>query len=242
MGCGRTACIIGRCNGRVRVIAVGCGRWDCDDCAPRKRAKLVELAVRGRPNILLTLTSRRVEGADANDAAEAMVLAWPKLKQRIERLTGRKCWSVFKVFEATQAGWPHLHVLVRGCFVDQRWLSAQWDELLGAPIVHVKAIDNPGRAANYVAKYLSKAPHQFARRRRWSRSADWCAKIVRPFFDRNGEHWSYSWGGVHPLTAAVRLHHAHGPPSIKRPGFFEFATGPPEAAQPPARELGSRAA
>src|SRR5690606_38272330 len=74
------------------------------------------------------------------------------------------------VFERTKAGWPHLHVLARAPWIAQRWLSEQMADLIDAPIVDIRKIQDEGRAAKYVSKYVGKDPHVFAGCKRWWRS------------------------------------------------------------------------
>lgn len=82
----------------------------------------------------------------------------------------------FTVFEATQFGWPHLHVLCRSKWMNQAWLSAQMNDLIGSPVVSVERVANKRSTAAYVAKYTGKAPHKFGTCKRYWQSKNW--KIV----------------------------------------------------------------
>jgi hypothetical protein len=46
-------------------------------------------------------------------------------------------------------------------------------ELLDAPIVDIRRIQDRGRAAAYCAKYCGKQPHKFEGTKRFWRSLDW---------------------------------------------------------------------
>jgi hypothetical protein len=77
------------------------------------------------------------------------------------------------VFEQTKLGWPHLHIVCRVPWIDQRWLSAQMDKAIGAPIVDIRRIANLQELAGYVAKYIGKDPHHFEGTKRYWKSKDY---------------------------------------------------------------------
>jgi hypothetical protein len=52
------------------------------------------------------------------------------------------------------SGMLHLHVLFRGSYIDQAYLSAQWQEIHNAPVVDIRKRRN--ETASYMAKYMSK--------------------------------------------------------------------------------------
>lgn len=76
--------------------------------------------------------------------------------------------------EETEAKEPHLHILLRTHYIPQRWISQQMDELLQSPIVWVERIKSAGSAIAYVTKYVTKAPAQFGKSRRY-----WCSKFYQ---------------------------------------------------------------
>jgi|tagenome__1003787_1003787.scaffolds.fasta_scaffold20982148_5 hypothetical protein len=69
--------------------------------------------------------------------------------------------------EETKKGEPHLHILLRMPFIPQKWLSLQMDELLKSPIVWIEQIKGVKGAIAYVTKYVTKAPAQFGRSKRY---------------------------------------------------------------------------
>lgn len=77
------------------------------------------------------------------------------------------------VVEATKRGEPHLHILSRLRWVDQKWLSRQASKLLGAPVVDVRRCTSRSSVALYVAKYIGKAPHRFATVKRYWSTRSW---------------------------------------------------------------------
>ncbi len=77
------------------------------------------------------------------------------------------------VFEATKLGWPHLHILLRSQWIDQRWLSAQMADLIQSPVVDIRRIKSRQQVVSYVAKYCGKAPKQFGSCKRYWKSQDY---------------------------------------------------------------------
>jgi hypothetical protein len=56
---------------------------------------------------------------------------------------------------------------MRAPYLPQKWLSAQMDELIAAPIVDIRRVGNAAHAARYVAKYVSKASRTFGKLKRY---------------------------------------------------------------------------
>lgn len=54
--------------------------------------------------------------------------------------------------------------------MDQRWISAQMTELMGAPIVDIRAIKGKTEVAKYVTKYISKRNIKIGSLKRYWRS------------------------------------------------------------------------
>ncbi len=95
------------------------------------------------------------------------------------------------MFEATKRGEPHLHILCRVKWIDQRWLSQQMRGLTGAPIVDIRQVKSQSQVAHYIAKYIGKEPHRFATCKRY-----WCTRSYK-FQDLETEQepndWSDRW-------------------------------------------------
>jgi hypothetical protein len=75
------------------------------------------------------------------------------LTKRIRRKFGKfDYWRIL-----TNEGFGVLHVVYRGSYIPQAWLSMAWAEIHGAPIVDIREIkDTPKRVARYVVgHYLS---------------------------------------------------------------------------------------
>jgi hypothetical protein len=155
------------------AVTLRCKRWSCPICAPRCRKEVIRKGKAGAPNAFITLTCNPALYECAEDAARALKDGWVALRKRIKRRYPGKTIPFLAVFERTKRGWPHLHILVRAPWIDQKWLSEAWREITGAFIVDIRKIDNEGRAASYVAKYIGKDPHVFMGCKRWWRSHDY---------------------------------------------------------------------
>jgi hypothetical protein len=106
--------------------------------------------------------------------------------QQHRRHHGRDSLNYLCVFETTKAGTPHLHILTRGSYIAQRWLSSMMKKLADAPIVDVRRVRNKREAAAYVAKYISKAPQRFHGCKRYWRTQRWELRQV----EREGSAWA----------------------------------------------------
>ncbi len=172
MLCGE-ASLVNRGHDGIRAVSLRCRSWKCPECSERRRKQLVALALSGKPSTFVTLTVNPAWGADAFERAHALADAWrvivrlAKTKYRLKRL------PYLCVFEATQAGEPHLHILCRVKWLSQKWLSEQMARLMAAPVVTVERVRSPAKLAFYIAKYIGKDPHRFATCKRYWTTRDY---------------------------------------------------------------------
>lgn len=171
----------GPSEGHATVLR--CKRWNCELCNPFNHRRIKRLAREGKPNTFLTLTVNPSRYETVDEAARDLKTAWVNLRRAMERDFGIRHPPFIAIFERTKAGWPHLHILLRCRFIAQAWYSRTMDRLIGAPIVDVRFIQDTGRVAAYVAKYISKCPEAFERCKRWWRSHDYSvdAEECEPF-------------------------------------------------------------
>jgi hypothetical protein len=121
----------------------------------------------------LTLTANP-EVYDSPEArAVALAQAWRKIRRQARKVPGNNTLPFLAVFERTKKGEPHLHILCRSAWIDQRWLSKRLSEETGAFIVDVRRIRHIKKISAYVAKYIAKDPHKFAGTKRYWRSQDY---------------------------------------------------------------------
>lgn len=166
-----------------------CKRWSCDLCNPFNHRRIKRAAREGEPTTFLTLTSNPAKHDTPDAAARALKAAWVNLRRAMARELGIEKPPFIAVFEATKKGWPHLHILMRCKFIEQRWISETMARLNGAPICDIRRIKSVKQVAAYVAKYISKAPEAFKQCKRWWRSHDYAiAEEDRPDFRRFSPH------------------------------------------------------
>lgn len=167
------------------AISLRCRSWGCEHCREERRAQLVRLAAAGQPNRLLTLTINPKVCTSPVNRAHLLAEAWRLIVKRAKRAFKMPSIEYLAVFEATKRGEPHLHILLRCGFLPQRWLSEQMRDIADSPIVDIRTVSSPKRAASYIAKYLGKQPHKFGTCKRY-----WCThawKVDEP--DEEKEEW-----------------------------------------------------
>jgi hypothetical protein len=172
MYCGEVL-LVKRTREAIGATHLRCRSWKCELCAPNRRKELIAEAFHGKPTRFITLTVNPALFENPNQRARELVNAWRLCRKRAMRHYNMKQLPFLAVIEETERGEPHLHILARFAWIDQRWLSKTMEELIGAPIVDVRVADNQGRVAAYVAKYVGKNPHQFGTLKRYWSSQDW---------------------------------------------------------------------
>lgn len=172
MFCGEQSILASSHFGQT-AAPVKCRRWDCPNCAEWRQRCLQARAMEGKPNRFITLTCRRGQYSSPLEAAKAMVAAWRTIVRRWRRLKHYHRCEYLCVFEPHISGWPHMHVLWKGHWIDQKWLSEQGAELLNSPVQHVFKIKNAQQAVAYVTKYFVKAPSKFGKLKRYWTSKNW---------------------------------------------------------------------
>lgn len=172
--------IVNRGSHSVRIVTLRCRSWTCPLCQPNRHFQLVDLAKSGKPSTFITLTVNPRRGVSAFSRARDLAKAWPKVVKAIRKRYGYGHIPYFCVFEATKKGEPHLHILARVKFVDQKWLSTTMRRLIGAPIVHIRKVKGQKQVANYIAKYVGKEPHRFETCKRYWTTRSWRLSTYSP--------------------------------------------------------------
>lgn len=185
-----------------QAATLKCKRWSCPICAPDNRRRVIRLGQRGNPDKMLTLTSRLGSYESPDAAAQAMRDHFAKLVRMIRKRWPASRFEYLRVFEATQNGWPHMHLLIRAPFIPQRWLSAAWGRLHGAPQVDIRSIKNKEHYKFYVTKYIGKDLHRFAGVTRWFRSKGY---DDAPADDRIAVRFGSRWDKI-DTTANLYFH------------------------------------
>lgn len=172
MFCGEQSILASSNFGQV-AAPVKCKRWGCPNCQEWRQNCLMARCIEGKPNRFITFTCRAGQYPSQAAQAQAMSEAWRTIIQRWRRLKPYHKCEYICVFEPHVSGWPHMHVLWKGHWIGQRWLSKQATELLNSPVQHVSRIRSARQAAFYVAKYFSKEPEKFGNSKRYWTSKNW---------------------------------------------------------------------
>lgn len=162
--------LVGECPGCKRAVSLKCNAWTCEGCAPQRKARLIAEVIRGNPNRFLTLTRRRDLKEKPAAAAKALAANWSRIRRSLMTRYRIKSLEFIAIFEKHKSGWPHLHIMIRGPYLDQRVISKLAIKFLKSPIVHIRSIDATRKAARYIAKYLSKDNIRFGTCKRYWKS------------------------------------------------------------------------
>lgn len=177
--CSRTTTILKQEGSRVTVFKGKCKSWSCPDCAPHRRRALIREAKEGKPNRFLTLTVNPNWFNSPEERAMRLSKAWRLTVAAYRHRWPNRKLEYLAVFEATAKGEPHLHLVVRGDFISQKWLSAQMKQRMGAPIVDVRKVQDEKQVVSYITKYISKRAIKFGTAKRYWRSAGYLAVSPR---------------------------------------------------------------
>lgn len=145
----------------ARVKSLHCRTWTCDCCGEERRRQLMAQAMSGRPNRFITLTCNPRVGNSPSERLQLIAYAWRTYVKRLRREHPDEDIEYMCIAEPHLSGEPHVHILFRGPFIPQNALSAAFAELINSPIVDIRKVKDARFAARYVAKYVTKQPHQF---------------------------------------------------------------------------------
>lgn len=228
--CG-TVVIIQQSEFGARAWPVRCKSWLCPRCLPVRRRQLRAKAFGGNPTTFITLTSNPHIGIDPTDRARILVSGWRQLLKEIEKRYHYGKIAYLAVMEATKRGEPHLHVLCRTKYIDQRWLSQTWEALTGAKIVHIRKVESNEQASRYVAKYTSKSPQRYGTMKRYWCSRDYARGPKRQLDNESWRGCIVVQAGVSIAAVIAAWHEAGLEFEVSRGGFCQ-TTGPPAGPVP----------
>lgn len=211
--------LVGIDGRRARVTALRCRRWSCPYCAKRLKARTVRRAmagfIPGQRVRMLTLTAAATDTVERSYDEQAR--RWKVFREQLRRDFAAMRFEYFKVIERQQRGHAHLHILFRGDFIPQRWLSAAAAKAGFGPVVDIRQVGK--QAARYVSKYLAKemgtTPEQqgYPPLPRWHRRASWSSAWA-PAFQASWQQWlnqhelaRFRWyiANARPTRTAYRL-------------------------------------
>jgi hypothetical protein len=140
---------------RIVVVPIKCKSWRCPTCGPILAKFWANRLTGAKPQRFITLTGDPKLWPTPQSMYEAMKAALPKLV-RILRLKGMN-FEYAAVWELHKSGFPHIHLLQRGSYIPQHWLSSIWRSLGCGDNVWIEPVKDAKHAAFYTAKYMSKA-------------------------------------------------------------------------------------
>lgn len=167
--CGKNAWVE-RCSrtGKTRLVAPACKLRFCPRCATiharRTKARLscwAESVNTDRTNRLRMVTlTQRSSPAPLKDQLHHLYAAYRRLRQRAvwKKATVGAIAVLQVTFNPQTQQWhPHLHVVHHGRYIDYRVLRQAWKRVThGSEIVDIREIHDASRAADYVARYVSR--------------------------------------------------------------------------------------
>ncbi|GAI62869.1 unnamed protein product, partial [marine sediment metagenome] len=77
-------------------------------------------------------------------------------KLRMRLLRRHLLMDYIRCRETTKSGLRHEHILFRGSYIEQVFLSHLWSEIHGTPVVDIRKVSGKRALASYLAKYASK--------------------------------------------------------------------------------------
>lgn len=216
-------CILSEYSPGVKISPLPCRCWSCQDCQPKRCARLRSEAYRGHPNTFITLTVNPQIGQNPQDRAQKLVEAWRKVRRKARKLEGNKTLPFLAVIEETQEGEPHLHILCRVKWIPQAWLSREMDFQIGAPVCDIRRVNSKKKAARYVAKYIGKNPEKYAGCKRYWRSQDYIIEERQAFNKELGEPVRSWWvkGNVNEVVS-LYTRKFYRVEEYDLPGGFEY--------------------
>lgn len=157
-----------RVSGEIRLFSSRCGlRW-CPLCIKTKRFVMQESLkpwvkkAKGPKFITLTLKHSK---ADLSHQIDSLYKFCQTLRRRPfwkKRIKGGVWFFQIKKSKNDGLWHPHLHLIVEGAYLPQKKLSSAWSEIThGSSIVDIRAVKNPKKAVEYVARYAT-APCRLA--------------------------------------------------------------------------------
>ncbi len=169
----REAILIKRHSTGAFVMPLCCRSWGCDYCRPDRKRTVVRQAARGKPNTLITITCDPALYQTKENRARELVIAWRDFVRHAKTEYGYDSIPYFAVFEATQKGEPHLHILCRVKWIPQKDLSDYMSSKMGAPVCDIRRCNSSRSAARYVSKYIGKKPGKFGTCKRYWQTKDY---------------------------------------------------------------------
>jgi hypothetical protein len=189
-----------------------CKRWACSHCAPRLAQRWAAKAAAAKPERFITFTVDPKLIPDPLEAHEALLNAFQTLVKVWRKR--KKTFEYLAIWELQKSGMPHLHVLQRGHFIPQKWMSLFMQRAGVGTIVDISRIESEQGAAYYVTKYTQKNTAEtkalLGNRRLILVSAGFLAEPITPPTDQDTAEYVWTWSSRsawYVLDLLIRTHH-----------------------------------
>lgn len=156
--CGRGSLVARSPDGeQIIIVPFFCKSWKCKPCAVRLTERWRARIHLAHPERFITLTWDVRNEQDPVEAYSTMKEQFPKLVRLIRKRFGQ--FEYVLIWEWTLRGYPHIHILQKGCYLPQKWLSKAWSHLGCGEVVFIKDVSSAKHINKYITKYLTKNGH-----------------------------------------------------------------------------------
>lgn len=135
-------------------VPARCKSWSCPICRPIKAKQVssyIQDHFRSKKLFMLTLTF--YHRGSVRDCWAQIGKRWNRMRTFISKKYGR--FDYLRMVEPhKKGGWPHLHVLIKGCVIDKEITKMITNWGFGWNM-HFSRVSNKN-AASYISKYLTK--------------------------------------------------------------------------------------
>jgi hypothetical protein len=138
-----------------RIYPIRCKCWTCPFCFAKNLKKIYAKILSNPPERFITLTCKRHGMETPIECYKRHRPAIRKLFHQARKLYGQCEYVAF--CEPHKNGFPHWHILQKGAYIPQHWLSKQWLKLTGSYIVDVRKCHSGKDGIRYAAKYVTKS-------------------------------------------------------------------------------------
>lgn len=232
----RDVTLVKHAEAGLQVSALWCNSWQCEVCAPRRAWRCAQDMLAGRPTKFLTLTVKSTRSFSKEQRARELLRAFQKWVRQVRAKHGKAHCEYYYVFEDTQKGEPHLHVVGRWPFIPKKEISEFFGREIGAPNTRIDGVQSPKGLAAYLTEYLTKGPTKFGTLKRYGNSRRF-RLWQRPGPAREPEWRGYVVQVDRPWSELVAEYVLRGFRSLgdMRRGFvrLERPRPPPEVPEPP---------
>jgi len=144
----------------VIIVPMFCKSWTCPTCSKRLATQWRAKIHAAHPERFITLTWDTRNSSNRFTALRVMRKQFPRLVRLIRQKF--KIFEYVMIWEFTKQGFPHIHLVQKGAYIPQKWLSKTWARLGCGSIVYIRDCSKAQSINRYITKYLVKNCHETA--------------------------------------------------------------------------------